>query len=399
MHDEPEHSCASTTDSRTGLEAGPGTGHDGDAWLGGLAPATRAVAAGREPRVPGNSVGSPLVHTSTYHADGDIVYARAGNPTWTAFEAALGSLEGGLATAFASGLAAVDAVLSLVPLGGVVVAPASAYNGVVGTLDQRAARGELDVRYVDVTDEASVSSACEGADLLWLESPTNPLLEVADLAALTRAGKRAGALVACDNTFATPILQRPLEDGVDIVVHSVTKYLAGHSDVILGACVTRPSTPPPAQVTATGGAGGDLTDRLRGHRTLRGAIPGPAETWLALRGMRTLALRVERAAESAAVLAERLRSHRAVELVRYPGWGAMVSIDVLGGPDAAERVCGATELWVHSTSLGGVESQLERRRRIPLEPRTTPENLIRLSVGIEDVSDLWADLSRALDLA
>ncbi|MGA8046044.1 MAG: PLP-dependent transferase, partial [Dermatophilaceae bacterium] len=351
-------------------------------------PATRAVAAGREPRVPGGSVGAPLVHTSTYHADGDVVYARAGNPTWTAFETALGSLEGGLATAFASGLAAADAVLSLVPLGGVVVAPVSAYNGVVGTLDQRAARGELIVRYIEVTDVPAVASACEGAALLWLESPTNPLLEVADLPALTRAGHRAGALVACDNTFATPILQRPLEDGVDVVVHSVTKYLAGHSDVILGACVS-----------GTGGAGVELTQRLRGHRTLRGAIPGPAETWLALRGMRTLALRVERAEASAAVLAGRLREHRAVERVRYPGWGAMVSIEVAGGPEAAERACGAVRLWVHSTSLGGVESQLERRRRIPLEPGTTPENLVRLSVGIEDVEDLWADLSSALDHA
>ncbi|KAB7746591.1 cystathionine gamma-synthase [Nostocoides sp. F2B08] len=356
--------------------------------MDGLSPATRVVAGGREPRVPGGSVGSPLVHTSTYHADGDVVYARSGNPTWTAFEATLGSLEGGLATAFASGLAAVDAVLSLVPLGGVVVAPASAYNGVVGTLDHRAVRGELTVRYVDVTDTAAVSAACEGADLLWLESPTNPLLEVADLPALTRSGHRAGALVACDNTFATPILQRPLEDGVDVVVHSVTKYLAGHSDVILGACVT-----------GTGDTAADLTERLRVHRTLRGAIPGPAETWLALRGMRTLALRVERAAATAAFLAGRLRDHPAVERVRYPGWGAMVSIEIAGGPEAADRVCGATDLWVHSTSLGGVESQLERRRRIPLEPTTTPENLIRLSVGIEDPVDLWSDLSRALDLA
>jgi cystathionine gamma-synthase len=356
--------------------------------LAGLSPATRAVAAGREPRVPGGSVGSPLVHTSTYHADGDVVYARAGNPTWTAFEVALGSLEGGEATAFPSGLAAVDAVLSLLPLGAVVVAPASAYNGVVGTLDQRAARGELTVRYVDVTDTAAVTSACAGAHLLWLESPTNPLLEVADVPVLAAAGRRAGALVACDNTFATPILQQPLQDGVDVVVHSVTKYLAGHSDVILGACVTRPDA-----------AGAELTARLREHRTLRGAIPGPAETWLALRGMRTLALRVERASATAAVLAERLTGHRAVERVRYPGWGAMVSIEVAGGPEAADRVCAATTLWVHSTSLGGVESQLERRRRIPLEPPTTPENLVRLSVGIEDVDDLWRDLERALGTA
>ena len=338
--------------------------------------------------MPGGSVGSPLVHTSTYHADGDVVYARVGNPTWTALEDALGSLEGGVATAFASGLAAVDAALSLVPLGGVVVAPASAYNGVVGTLGQRAARGELVVRFVDITDADAVTEACADADLLWLESPTNPLLEVADLARLTAVGHAAGAVVACDNTFATPILQRPLEDGVDVVVHSVTKYLAGHSDVILGACVTRDD-----------GAGHALTERLRGHRLLRGAIPGPAEAWLALRGMRTLALRVERAGATAAELAARLAAHPAVKRVRYPGFGAMVSIEMRDGAEAAERVCAGTRLWVHSTSLGGVESQLERRRRIPLEPTTTPESLIRLSVGIEDVEDLWSDLSAALDLA
>jgi cystathionine gamma-synthase len=353
-----------------------------------MAPATRAVAAGREPRLPGGSVGSPLVHTSTYHADGEVDYGRSGNATWSALENALGSLEGGAATAYASGLAAVDAVLSLVPLGGVVVAPASAYNGVVTTLTQRQERGEVTVRFVDLTDTGAVSAACVGADLLWLESPTNPLLTVADLPRLTALGHDAGALVACDNTFATPLLQRPLEVGVDIVVHSVTKYLAGHSDVILGACVTRPDA-----------AGSDLTQLLRAHRTLRGAIPGPAEAWLALRGMRTLALRVERAGASATVLAERLRGHPAVERVRYPGFGGMVSIEVRGGSAAADRVCAATRLWVHATSLGGVESQLERRRRIPTEPATTPESLIRLSVGIEDLEDLWRDLDAALDQA
>ena len=222
-----------------------------------------------------------------------------------------------------------------------------------------------------------------------MESPTNPLLQVADIAALTAAAHEAGALVACDNTFATPILQRPLDDGVDVVVHSVTKYLAGHSDVLLGACVARDD---------------DVTARLRHHRLLRGAIPGPHETWLALRGMRTLALRVKRASANAADLAARLATHPGVERVRYPGFGAMVSVDIAGGNTeagaaAAERVCAATQLWVHSTSLGGVESQLERRRRQSLEPQSTPVNLIRLSVGIEDVEDLWQDLSRALDAA
>lgn len=327
-------------------------------------------------------MGSPLVLTSTFHADGEDVYARESNPTWSAFEEALGSLEGGRATAFASGLAAADAVLSLVPVGGVVVAPESAYGGVVATLRERAGSGALEVRFVDIVDTDAVIAACDGADLLWLESPTNPLLGVADLPRLAQGARGRGVLTACDNTFATPLLQRPLELGLDIVVHSVTKYLAGHSDVVLGACVS---------------ADESLTERLRRHRTLRGAVPGPTETWLALRGMRTLALRVERAGRTAADLATRLADHPAVERVRYPGFGAMISIEVRGGVDGAERVCAATRLWVHSTSLGAVESQLERRRRIPIEPEVVPENLIRLSVGIEDVEDLWRDLSRALD--
>jgi cystathionine gamma-synthase len=350
-----------------------------------LAPATRVVALGREDDAPGAQVGAPLVLTSTYRAGGDAVYARTTNPTWTAFESALGSLEGGDALVFSSGMAAVAAALSLVPHGGVVVAPDSAYNGVVSTLAAREEAGELEVRRVDVTDTAAVLAALQGASLLWLESPTNPLLEVADLPALLGAARSRGVLSVVDNTFATPLLQRPLEDGADVVVHSVTKYLAGHSDVVLGAAVT-----------AATDAGRTLHERLLGHRVLHGAIAGPLEVWLALRGLRTLHLRVERAQANAAALAERLRAHPAVERVRHPGWGAIVSIEVAGGAEAAERAAEATRVWVHSTSLGGVESQLERRRRIPTEPMAVPENLIRLSVGIEDVDDLWNDLDAAL---
>ncbi|MFQ6170204.1 trans-sulfuration enzyme family protein [Oryzobacter sp. R7] len=349
-----------------------------------LAPATRVVALGRED-APGAQVGAPLVLTSTYRAGGDAVYARTANPTWTAFETALGSLEGGDALVFASGMAAVAASLSLVPHGGVVVAPDSAYNGVVSTLAAREAAGEVEVRRVDVTDTGAVVTALDGASLVWLESPTNPLLEVADLPAVLGAARERGVLSVVDNTFATPLLQRPLEDGADLVVHSVTKYLSGHSDVVLGATVTAPTD-----------AGRALRERLLTHRVLHGAIAGPLEVWLALRGLRTLHLRVERAQASAAVLAERLRAHPAVERVRHPGWGAIVSVEVAGGADAAERAADATRVWVHSTSLGGVESQLERRRRIPTEPLAVPENLIRLSVGIEDVDDLWRDLDQAL---
>jgi cystathionine gamma-synthase len=328
------------------------------------------------------------VLSSTYHAGGDVVYARSGNPTWSAFEQALGDLEGGDALVLSSGMAAVTAALSLLPHGGVVVAPDAAYNGVVATLAAREDEGSATVRRVDVTDTAGVLTALEGADLLWLESPTNPLLEVADLPALLGAAREHGALSVVDSTFATPLLQRPLEEGADVVVHSVTKYLAGHSDVLLGAVVT-----------ARTNAGRALHERLTTHRTLHGGIAGPMEVWLALRGLRTLHLRVERAQASALDLAARLATHPAVERVRHPGWGGIVSIEVAGGAPAADRVCAATRLWVHSTSLGGVESQLERRRRIPSEPAQVPENLVRLSVGVEDVDDLWRDLAQALDHA
>ena len=353
-----------------------------------LAPATRVVALGRDDVVAGGQVGAPLVLSSTYHAGGDVVYARTGNPTWTAFETALGDLEGGDALVLSSGMAAVAASLSLLPHGAIVVAPDAAYNGVVATLADREAAGSVTVRRVDVADTDAVLAALDGADLVWLESPTNPLLEVADLATLLGAARERGVLSVVDNTFATPLLQRPLELGADVVVHSVTKYLSGHSDVLLGAVVT-PSTD----------AGRAHHDRLHAHRTLHGAIAGPMEVWLALRGLRTLALRVERAQANALELASRLGGHPAVERVRHPGFGGIVSIEVAGGVEAAERVCAGTRVWVHATSLGGVESQLERRRRIPSEPAKVPETLIRLSVGIEDVDDLWRDLSQALDRA
>ena len=350
----------------------------------GLRPATRAVVAGREGREPGQQVGSPLVLTSTYAADGPVNYARNGNPTWSAFEEALGSLEGGRALVFGSGMAAVAAALSLVPIGGVVVAPHSAYNGTLATLKEREKRGELTVRTVELTDTAATVDALAGADLVWLESPTNPLLEVADLEALVEAARAAGVLSVVDNTFATPLAQRPLELGSDLVVHSVTKYLSGHSDVILGACVVRAD-------------GDQIFTALSGHRSLYGAIAGPLETWLALRGIRTLHLRLERASANAAVLATRLADHPSVVTVRYPGVGAMVAFDVGATVEDAEAVCAAVQVISHSTSLGGVETQIERRRRWPNEPDVVPDNLLRLSVGIEDVEDLWTDLQRALD--
>ena len=353
-----------------------------------LRPATRLVTLGRAAREPGEQVGAPLTLTSTYHADGPANYARVANPTWSAFEEALGSLEGGEALVFASGMAAVAAALSLVPHGGRVVVPTAAYNGTLATLGDRSEAGEVVVTQVEVTDTAAVVEALDGAAMLWLESPTNPLLDVAEVEALATAARERGVLVVVDNTFATPLLQQPLALGADLVVHSVTKYLSGHSDLLLGAVVTGPE-----------GAGPGLHERVRRHRQLHGAIAGPMETWLALRGLRTLSVRLERAGANASTLAERLTGHTAVTRVRYPGFGAMVSIEVDGGAEAAERVSAATRIWVHSTSLGGVESQIERRRRQPGEPEAVPDSLLRLSVGIEDIEDLWRDLSAALDSA
>lgn len=350
-----------------------------------LSPATRVVALGRQDRVPGAGVNAPLEFSSTYAADGPVNYARGGNPTWSAFEEALGSLEGGEALVFASGMAAVTAALSLVGHGAVVVAPGAAYNGLVATLSDAQQDGSALVRWVDPADTDSTVAALDGADLLWLESPSNPLLEVADVAVLAAAARDRGAIVVCDNTFATPLVQQPLADGVDIVVHSVTKYLSGHSDLILGATVTPPTE-----------RGREHLARLGHHRLLGGAIAGPMETWLALRGLRTLHLRVERATANARELAARLADHPKVERTRYPGFGAVISIEVPGDAAGAETVAAATRLWMHSTSLGGVESQIERRRRHPAEPDAVPQNLLRLSVGIEDVEDLWRDLDQAL---
>jgi cystathionine gamma-synthase len=349
-----------------------------------LSPSTVAVTAGRPPRVPDGPLNPPIVMASTYHAGGEVGYGRYGNPTWEMFETAVGALEGGVATSFASGMAATAAVLDLVPAGGTVVAQAHAYYGTLSLLRQREERGLLSVRLADLTDLAAAERAVEGADLLWAESPTNPLLLVADLPALMAAASAAGALGVVDSTFATPILQRPLEDGAAVVVHSATKYLSGHSDLLLGVAVVRDAA---------------LAERLVAARSGQGAVPGSVEAWLALRGLRTLHLRVERAQANAAALARRLAQHPAVTSVHYPGFGAIVSVVLRGDAESAERVPELTRLWVHATSLGGVESSLERRRRWPGESPDVPETLLRLAVGVEDVEDLWRDLAAALDQA
>ena len=345
-------------------------------------PATIAVTAGRPPHVPDAPLNVPLTMASTYVAGGDLEYGRYANPTWTAFEDALGGLEGGRCLSFASGLAAVATVFDLVGKDAKVVAPRHAYHGSVAQLADLESRGRLTSVLVDLEDTDAVVKACDDAALVWLESPTNPALEVADIPTITAAAHAAGAYVALDNTFATPLLQRPLDDGVDLVVHSVTKYLAGHSDAVMGAIVTRDDA---------------LYDVMKGRRDLLGAIPGTLEAWLALRGLRTLHLRVERAQANAQELVRRLAAHPAVTEVRYPGFGGIAAV-VVDGADRADLFTHSTRLWVHATSLGGVESTFERRRRWRTEAPTIPEGLVRMSVGIEDVEDLWTDLEQALDL-
>jgi cystathionine gamma-synthase len=347
-----------------------------------LRPATTVVASGRPAHEPDNPLNVPLTMASTYNAGGDLEYGRYGNPTWLAFEEALGELEGGRALAFSSGLAAVATVLDLVGHEQKVVAPRHAYNGSILQMADLEARGRIRAVLVDISDTGAVKEACDDASVVWVESPTNPALEVADIAEITEAAHEQGAYVVVDNTFATPLLQQPLDMGADIVLHSATKFLAGHSDVLLGALVTRDE---------------QLFDVFKKRRDMTGAVPGTLEAWLALRGMRTLHVRLERAQSNAQELVRRLEEHPAVSEVRYPGFGAIVSVVLAQGALAADLLTHKTSLWVHATSLGGVESTFERRRRWKVEPATIPEGLVRMSVGIEDIEDLWRDLVAALD--
>jgi cystathionine gamma-synthase len=348
-----------------------------------LSPATVTVKAGRPAQAPDAPLNPPLVMASTYVAGGEMEYGRYGNETWEALESVLGQLEGGRALSFASGMAAVATVLDLVAPGETVVAARHCYQGTLVQLASLEQRGLVNVVLVDIDDTDQVTRALtDEVALLWIESPTNPALEVADIAALCTAAREAGVRTVVDNTFATPLVQQPLSLGADVVVHSATKFIAGHSDAMLGVVVT---------------ADDDIWRAVDGRRRTVGSLPGTLEAWLALRGLRTLHLRIERSTANAQELVRRLGGHRNVTRVRYPGFGAIVAIEVAGGADAADLAVRSTRVWVHATSLGGVESSLERRRRWAGEPATIPESLVRLSVGIEDVEDLWSDLSSALD--
>ena len=363
-------------------------------------PETIAITAGRPAVTPDSALNPPISLNSTFTSGGPIGYGRYGNETWTALEAAIGALEGGQTLSYSSGMAAVSAVFSTLPVGAKVVASNQGYSGVMTLLGNLTAAKKINATLVSIADTDEVIAALDGADLLWLESPTNPSLDVADLPALVKAAKSRNITVAVDNTFATALVQKPLSMGADIVMNSVTKYLAGHSDVILGSL----STNNPAHLKA-----------LEDARKFNGAIPGPFEAWLALRGIRTFPIRFARASENALELAKRLSVHPLVTRVRYPGlptdpqhdkaksfmkgFGAIVSFEYAGNGQATDRVCESSKIITFATSLGGVESLWERRRRWPIESASVPESLIRLSVGCEDVEDLWADIDAALQAA
>jgi len=358
-----------------------------DSWL---------ISAGR-PTAAGEPLNVPPVLASNFRLPAERDYSRAkGTPTSDALEELVGWLEGGTALAFASGMAAAAVVFQRLPVGSVIAMPDDPYHGVNGLVAEGEAQGRWSVHRLDQADTDAWLNVAGEADLLWLESPANPLITVADLPTICSAPRKPGALVAVDSTFATPMCQRPLDLGADVVMHSATKFIGGHSDLLGGVVVTRDE---------------DLHAEFNDRRLLHGATIGAMEAFLTIRGARSLGMRMEKAQANAMELANRLDAHPGIDRVRYPGlashdthevaksfmcgFGAMMSFEVGGGADAATAMCGRIELVNHATSLGGIESTMERRAAIPGQERIPPA-LIRFSVGCEYVEDLWADLSQAL---
>jgi cystathionine gamma-synthase len=374
---------------------------------------TLAIHAGQEPDSLTGAVVPPIYQVSTFKQDavgkprGGYEYARTANPTRTALQECLAALEGGAAAlAFASGMAAEDGLLRTVcSPGDHVLIPDDAYGGTYRLFARVLAGWGLSYSVVPMSDLAAVRAqlAARQVKLIWTETPTNPLLNIADIRALAQAAHEAGAMLVVDNTFASPYLQQPLALGADVVVHSTTKYLGGHSDVIGGAVVM---------------ADPDLAERLAFIQNATGGVPGPFDAWLTLRGIKTLAARMDRHCRNAMRVAQMLAEHPAVAQVYYPGlpthpghktaqeqmraFGGMVSFRLLAGEEAAVQACARTRLFTLGESLGGVESLIEHPARMTHASVTgseleVPGDLIRLSVGIEDCDDLLDDLRQALD--
>lgn len=370
---------------------------------------TLSVHAGHAPDAATSAVSPPIHLSTTYAREADgryphgFSYTRAANPNRVQWESCLAALEGGrTALAFASGVAAAGAVFQALKPGDHVICSRDAYHGVMRLLREIMQPWRLNVSFVDCTDPAALHPALTPATrLLWLETPSNPLLKITDLGAAVDIARAHNVITVCDNTFATPVLQRPFEYGVDFVMHSATKYLGGHSDVLGGAIVARENNP--------------LAERLRFLQSEAGAVPSPFDCWLLLRGAATLPLRIRAQSQNALELARFLAGHRAVEQVFYPGldshpghalaakqmraFGAMLSFTLKGGEAAAMRAAAAVHLFTRATSLGGVESLIEHRASMEGPDTQTPRNLLRVSVGVEHVGDLIADLDQALSAA
>ena len=368
---------------------------------------TLAVHAGREPDPATGALREPIHLSTTFERDADGSYprghdySRTSNPNRGSLERAIAALEGGVdAIAFASGSAATFAAFSLAAPGGRIVCASDCYHGTAKQLREVLPHWGIIAEFVDTTDTAAVARALEPRTaMLWVETPSNPLLRVSDIAALAALAHERGALMACDNTFASPILQRPFELGADLVMHSTTKYLGGHSDVLGGALVVR--------------VAGPVRDRLRDFQGMAGGVPSPFDCWLVLRSLATLPLRVRAQAASAAEVARFLDADRRVERVHYPGlvshpghalaarqmrdgFGAVVSFQVPGSAPEALRLAARTRIFTRATSLGGVESLIEHRASMEGPHSRTPQNLLRMSIGLEAPSDLIADLDEAL---
>ncbi|WP_116245902.1 cystathionine gamma-synthase [Nocardiopsis sp. FIRDI 009] len=373
---------------------------------------TLAIHAGQEPDAGTGAVVVPIYQTSTYAQDGvgglrqGYEYSRTGNPTRAALEECLAALESGVrGLAFASGMAAEDTLLrTVLSPGDHIIIPGDAYGGTFRLVSKVVERWGVSWDAVDQTDPEAVRAAVRPTTkVVWTETPTNPLLNITDIETVARIAHDAGALYVVDNTFASPYLQQPLTLGADVVVHSTTKYLGGHSDVVGGALVV---------------ADADLGERLAFHQNTMGAVPGPFDSWLTLRGIKTLGVRMDRHSANAERIAAELEGHPAVRRVYYPGldghpghklaerqmrsFGGMVSFALRDGEKAALRLCERTEVFTLGESLGGVESLIEHPGRMTHastagSPLEVPADLVRISVGIESGDDLVADLLRALE--